>query len=121
MIIQSAEHDGINDIAFTVASEDLDKGLKITRKVSKELGSSEVMFDEEVAKISIIGAGITSDPLIAARMFESLARNKINIDMISTSGMRISCLIHQDYIANAVKAVHKEFQLEKEGEENEEI
>ncbi len=119
MIIQSAEHDQVNDIAFTVASENLEKALKITRKVAKEIGSPEVLSDREVAKISIVGAGITSDPLIAARMFEALARNKINIDMISTSGMRISCLIHHDSIAQAVRAVHQEFQLEKEGEEDE--
>ena len=119
MIIQSAEHDQVNDIAFTVASENLEKALKITCKVAKDIGSPEVLSDREVAKISIVGAGITSDPLIAARMFESLARNKINIDMISTSGMRISCLIHHDAIAQAVKAVHHEFQLEKEGIEDE--
>lgn len=121
MIIQSAEHDQVNDIAFTVTSEDMEKALKITRKVAKELGSPEVLFDREVAKISIVGAGITSDPLIAARMFEALAQNQINIDMISTSGMRISCIIHEDHITEAVRAVHYEFQLEKEGEEDENI
>ncbi len=119
MIIQSAEHDQVNDIAFTVASADLEKAIKITKKVAKEIGSPEVFSDKEVAKISIVGAGITSDPLIAARMFEALARNHVNIDMISTSGMRISCLIHQDYIADAVRAVHQEFRLDKEGGENE--
>ena len=77
------------------------------------------MYDKEVAKISIVGAGITSDPLIAARVFEVLAKNHINIDMISTSGMRISCIIHQDRIADAVRAVHKEFKLDEEGEKDE--
>jgi aspartate kinase len=119
MIIQSAEHDKVNDIAFTVALGDLERAIKITKEVAEEIGSPKVSFDKEVAKISIVGAGITSDPLIAARMFEALAKNQINIDMISTSGMRISCIIHQDYIADAVRAVHKEFQLDEEGEENE--
>jgi len=119
MIIQSAEHDKVNDIAFTVALGDLEKAIKITKKVAKEVGSPKVFSDKEVAKISIVGAGITSDPLIAARMFEALANNHINIDMISTSGMRISCIIHQDHIADAVRAVHKEFQLDEEGDENE--
>lgn len=114
MIIQSAEHDEVNDIAYTVASEDLAKALKITKKVARDIGSPEVLSDKEVAKISIVGAGITSDPLIAARMFEALARNHINIDMISTSGTRISCLIHQDRIVDAVREVHQEFQLDKE-------
>lgn len=119
MIIQSAEHDKVNDIAFTVALGDLERAIKITKEVAEEIGSPKVSSDKEVAKISIVGAGITSDPLIAARMFEALAKNKINIDMISTSGMRISCVIHQDYIADAVRAVHKEFQLDEEGDENE--
>jgi len=119
MIIQSAEHDKVNDIAFTVALGDLEKAIKITKKVAKEVGSPKVFSDKEVAKISIVGAGITSDPLIAARMFEALANNHINIDMISTSGMRISCIIHQDHIADAVRAVHREFHLDEEGDENE--
>jgi len=121
MIIQSAEHNKVNDIAFTVTSEDLEKAITISKQVAEELKSPEVLSDKEVAKISIIGAGITSDPLIAARMFEALARNNINIDMISTSGTRISCLIHQRNIAQAVNAVHKEFNLEKEGLEDEKI
>jgi|LDZT01.1.fsa_nt_gi aspartate kinase len=119
MIIQSAEHDKVNDIAFTVALGDLDRAIKITKEVAKEIGSPKVFFDKEVAKISIVGAGITSDPLIAARMFEALANNHINIDMISTSGMRISCIIHQDHIVDAVRAVHNEFQLDEEGDVNE--
>lgn len=119
MIIQSAEHNKVNDIAFTVAEDDLEKALNITKKVATEIGSPEVLADKEVAKISIVGAGITSDPLIAARLFESLARNGINIDLISTSGTRISCLINQKYIELAVRAVHQEFQLDMEGEEDE--
>ncbi|MFZ7101510.1 MAG: aspartate kinase, partial [Peptococcaceae bacterium] len=119
MIIQSAEHDKVNDIAFTVALGDLDRAIKITKEAAKEIGSPKVFSDREVAKISIVGAGITSDPLIAARMFEALAKNHINIDMISTSGMRISCIIHQDHIADAVRAVHNEFQLDEEGDVNE--
>ena len=114
MIIQSAEQDKMNDIAFTVAQNNLEKAISITKKVAKEIGSPEVLSDNEVAKISIVGAGVTSDPLIAARMFEALAANNINIDMISTSGTRISCLIQKDHIEKAVKTVHKEFHLEEE-------
>ncbi len=114
MIIQSAEHDKVNDIAFTVARNDLKKVMEIVQKFAADIGSPEVLSDDEVAKISIVGAGITSDPQIAARMFEALARNDINIDMISTSGTRISCLIHKKHIETAVRAVHKEFQLEEE-------
>ncbi|MFZ2331022.1 MAG: aspartate kinase, partial [Atribacterota bacterium] len=114
MIIQSIEHNQVNDIAFTVAKNNLSKALEITQKFAADVGSPEVLADDEVAKISIVGAGITSDPEIAARMFEALARNDINIDMISTSGTRISCLIHKKHIETAVKAVHQEFQLEEE-------
>ena len=114
MIIQSAEHDKVNDIAFTVARNDLEKVLEITRKFAADIASPDVLYDSEVAKISIVGAGITSDPQIAARMFEALARNNINIDMISTSGTRISCLIHKKHIETAVRAVHQEFKLEEE-------
>ncbi len=114
MIIQSIEHNQVNDIAFTVAKNNLAKALEITQKFATDIGSPEVLADDEVAKISIVGAGITSDPEIAARMFEALARNDINIDVISTSGTRISCLIHKKHIETAVKAVHQEFQLEEE-------
>ena len=114
MIIQSAEQDKMNDIAFTVAKNNLEKAIDITKKVAEEIGSPEALSDNEVAKISIVGAGVISDPRIAARMFEALATNNINIDMISTSGTRISCLIQKDHIEKAVRAVHKEFHLEEE-------
>ncbi len=114
MIIQSAEHDGVNDIAFTVAQENLSKALNIVKMVAKEVHASEVTSDQKVAKVSVIGAGITSDPQIAARIFESLANNNINIEMISTSGTRISCLINKKQIETAVKALHKEFHLEED-------
>lgn len=114
MIIQSAEQDKMNDIAFTVAQNNLEKAIGITRKVAEDIGSPKVLSDKEVAKISIVGAGVTSDPRIAARMFEALAGNNINIDMISTSGTRISCLIQKEHIEKAVKAVHQEFHLEEE-------
>ena len=113
MIIQSAEQDNVNDIAFTVTQNNLDKAIDITKKVATEIGSPEVLHDNEVAKISIVGAGVTSDPRIAARMFEALADSNINIDMISTSGTRISCLIQKNHIEKAVRAVHKEFHLEE--------
>ena len=114
MIIQSAEQDKMNDIAFTVAQNNLEKAIGIARKVAEDIGSPEVLSDKEVAKISIVGAGVTSDPRIAARMFEVLAGNNINIDMISTSGTRISCLIQKEHIEKAVRAVHQEFHLEEE-------
>ncbi|HDP37377.1 MAG TPA: aspartate kinase [Candidatus Atribacteria bacterium] len=116
MIIQSSHHNEINDIAFTVASSDFDKATKTTEQVAKEIKAKGVLSEPEVAKVSIVGAGITSDPSIAARMFGALAKEGVNIDMISTSGIRISCLISSSRIEDAVRAIHIEFNLDKVGE-----
>ena len=117
MIIQSSHRNKINDIAFTVALGDFNKSIKITEQLAEKIGAEGVMSEPEVAKVSIVGAGITSDPAMAARMFGALAKEGINIDMISTSGIRISCLINASRIKDAVKAIHKEFNLDKAGEE----
>ena len=117
MIIQSSHRNEINDIAFTVALSDFNKVIQITKQLAEKIGAEGVISEPEVAKVSIVGAGITSDPAIAARMFGALAKEGINIDMISTSGIRISCLISSSRIEDAVKAIHKEFNLDKAGEE----
>jgi aspartate kinase len=117
MIIQSSHRNEINDIAFTVAISDFNKTIKITKRLTEKIGAEGVISEPEVAKVSIVGAGITSDPAIAARMFGALAKEEINIDMISTSGIRISCLIGSPRIEDAVRAIHKEFNLDKAGEE----
>ena len=117
MIIQSSHRNKINDIAFTVAISDFKKTIKITKRLAEKIGAEGVVSEPEVAKVSIVGAGITSDPAIAARMFGALAKEGINIDMISTSGIRISCLISASRIEDAVRAVHKEFNIDKAGEE----
>jgi len=116
MIIQSSHHNEINDIAFTVASSDFNKAIKTTEQVAKEIKAKGVLSEPEVAKVSIVGVGITSDPSIAARMFGALAKEGVNIDMISTSGIRISCLISSSRIEDAVRAIHIEFNLDKVGE-----
>jgi aspartate kinase len=117
MIIQSTHRNEINDIAFTVALSDFNKAIQITKKFAEKTMAEGTISEQEVAKVSIVGAGITSDPAIAARMFGALAKEGINIDMISTSGIRISCLISASRIEDAVKAIHKEFNLDKAGEE----
>jgi aspartate kinase len=117
MIIQSTHRNEINDIAFTVALSDFNKAIQITKKFAEKTMAEGTISEQEVAKVSIVGAGITSDPAIAARMFGALAKEGINIDMISTSGIRISCLISASCIEDAVKAIHKEFNLDKAGEE----
>lgn len=117
MIIQSAHHNEVNDIAFTVTLNDFDKTIRITKQIADKIEAKGVISEPGVAKVSIVGAGITSDPAIAARMFGALAREGINIDMISTSGIRISCLISASRIEDAVRTVHNEFNLDKAGEE----
>jgi len=117
MIIQSSHRNKINDIAFTVDLGDFNKSIKITKQLAEKIGAEGAISEPEVAKVSIVGAGITSDPAMAARMFGALAKEGINIDMISTSGIRISCLIKASRIKDAVKAIHKEFNLDKAGEE----
>lgn len=112
MIIQSAHHNQVNDIAFTVALNDFNKAIQITKQIADKIGAKGVISEQEAAKVSIVGAGITSDPSIAARMFGALAKEEINIDMISTAGIRISCLISSSRIEDAVRAVHKEFNLD---------
>ena len=116
MIIQSAHHNQVNDIAFTVALNDFNKAIRITKHIAEEIRAKGVIHESEVAKVSIVGAGITSDPSIAAGMFGALAKQGINIDMISTSGIRISCLISASRIEDAVRAIHREFNLDKAGE-----
>jgi len=120
MIIQSAHHNQVNDIAFTVALNDFNKAIQITKHIAEEIGAKEVISESEVAKVSIVGAGITSDPAIAARMFGALAKEGVNIDMISTSGIKISCLIGSSRIKDAVKAIHEEFGLDKTNKVGEE-
>jgi len=117
MIIQSAHHNQVNDIAFTVALNDFNKAIQISKKIADKIGAKGTISEQEVAKVSIVGAGITSDPAMAARMFGALAKEGINIDMISTAGIRISCLIGSSRIEDAVRAVHQEFNLDKVGEE----
>ena len=121
MIIQSSHREELNDIAFTVALNDFNKTIKITKQLAEKIGAQGVISESEVAKVSIVGAGITSDPAIAAKMFGALAKERINIDMISTSGIRISCLIKLNRINDAVRSIHKEFNLDKVGEKNEKI
>ncbi|MEA3506951.1 MAG: aspartate kinase [Elusimicrobiota bacterium] len=110
MIIQSSAHEtGINDISFTVNHEMLKKAVEICSRIKGELGATGIITDENVAKISIIGIGMRSHAGVAAKMFELLSDNDINIEMISTSEIKISCVIDAKEGKSAVKILHKEF------------
>jgi len=111
MIIQSAARGKNNDISFTVSRDDLRKCLPILKKVKNELNASDVIYDDKVAKVSIIGVGMKTHPGVAAKMFRVLAKEKINIEMISTSEIKISCVIRENEVEKAVKTLHFAFDL----------
>ncbi len=114
MIIQSSSEHGKNDVTFTVAQKDLEEVKEVMGKVKKRLGTQEVFYDADMAKVSLVGAGMQSHPGVAARMFSALGKKGINIDLISTSEIKISCVVKKDKGSEAVRAIHREFELEKE-------
>lgn len=113
MIVQNVSRTGTTDVSFTVLTEDLAKTMKVAKRVAREIGAGEVIKDENIAKISIVGIGMRSHAGIAARMFKALASKKINIEMISTSEIKISCVIGKKSAESALKVLHDEFDLKK--------
>ena len=109
IILQSVGREGTKDISFTVASDDLSEALQILEKDKERLTIQQITYNEDVAKLSIVGAGMMSNPGVAAKMFESLYNSRININMISTSEIRITVLIAKDDIEKAMNAVHDGF------------
>ena len=109
IILQSVGRDNTNDISFTVAKSDRDEAARIMGEVAETLGAKKVSVDGDVAKVSIVGAGMVSSSGIAAQMFEALYDAKINIKMISTSEIKVSVLIDAAYADQAVQAIHNKF------------
>ena len=120
MIIQNVSESGATDITFTVPTEDLARARRATEASAEELGARKWSVDESVAKVSLIGAGMKTHPGVAAKMFEALADSGVNIDMISTSSIRISCVISEDQAEQAVKVLHDAFGLSDEQVQSEE-
>jgi aspartate kinase len=112
MIIQNTRASGKTDLTFTVAKADYATALEIEKNVAKDVEAEDVFGDDDIAKVSITGVGMRSHPGVAARMFSALAREGINIMMISTSEIRISCLIEQKYAELATQTLHAEFGLD---------
>lgn len=110
MIIQNAARDGRNDISFTVGRADFPAAMKIAQAEAEYLGASGVQGDATMAKVSAVGVGMRSHPDVPSRMFRALAQAGINIQMISTSEIKISCIIKEDELERAVKAVHEAFE-----------
>ncbi len=111
MIVQNVSREGATDLSFTVVKGDLPVTLRITRRVASRIGAGEVTTDEGVAKLSIVGIGMRSHSGVAARMFEAMARERINIEMISTSEIKISCVIRRQHADRAVRVIHHAFGL----------
>ncbi|MCK5533850.1 aspartate kinase [bacterium] len=111
MIIQSSARDGVNNISFTISRTVLKKTLDIMNEIKKKLRAKEVFYDNKVAKVSLVGVGMKSHAGVASKMFSILAAEKINIEMISTSEIRISCVIKEKNLLKAVRVLHKKFKL----------
>jgi aspartate kinase len=113
MIVQNVGHHGATDLSFTIPEVDLGKAKRVLEPLVRELGFREMTTDSAVAKVSIVGAGIHNAPGYAARMFRTLAEAGVNIEMISTSEIRITCMIAEDQVDHAVRALHEAFELER--------
>ncbi|MDP2852639.1 MAG: aspartate kinase [Smithellaceae bacterium] len=113
MIIQNASAQGYTDLTFTVSKKEMKEAQKIVEATAKEIGAKRVEVDDEVAKVSIIGVGMVSHSGVAAKMFQTMADEGINIMMISTSEIKISCVIQRKYTELAVMVLHDAFHLEK--------
>ncbi|MBI4115130.1 MAG: aspartate kinase [Candidatus Omnitrophica bacterium] len=113
MIIQNKTETKSTDISFTVAKSALHRSLDVVRKAAREVGAQHVSCDQNIAKVSVVGVGMRSHSGVASKMFGALAKNRINIEMISTSEIKISCVVGGNRGKAAVRAIHKEFGLGK--------
>ena len=118
MIVQTTKEQQTTDMLFSVSRDDLARAKEIVEQVAAELGAKGVIVNDNVAKVSIVGAGMVSNPGVAARMFEALAKNDINIQVISTSEIKISCLVKAEDALKAVRAVHEAFGLSQPETQN---
>jgi len=113
MIIQNTRSEGLTDLTFTVSKADFQQAMEIERKVAEEIGAESVIGDENIAKVSVTGVGMRNHSGVASKMFTTLAKENINILMISTSEIRISCVIEEKYAELAVRVLHSAFGLDR--------
>ncbi len=115
VIVQNVSDDGrFTDISFTVTKDEADKAYDLLNRLSKEIDAGEVSINRDVAKVSIVGVGMRSHPGVAAKMFDALAKEGVNIRAISTSEIKVSCIIDEKYTELAVRTLHEAFELDKE-------
>ena len=112
-IVQNASVERITDLTFTVARTDLDEAMRVVEPVVKSIKAKGCVSDSKLGKVSIVGTGMQNTPGYAAKMFKALFEAGINIELITTSEIRITCIIHEDKVKDAVRALHKAFELDK--------
>ena len=112
MIVQNVSTDGHTDISFTVPEVDLTRTLQVAEEIATSVGASGVAADPDIARVSIVGAGMRTNPGVAATMFEVLANEGVNIEMISTSTIRTSCVVRAADVERAAQALHSAFGLD---------
>ena len=113
-IVQNASIEKITDLTFTVAKGDLSRALEVVEPICRSIGARDCVSDAKLGKVSIIGTGMQNTPGYAARMFQALSERDINILLISTSEIRITCIIEEDKVKDAVRVLHRAFELEVE-------
>lgn len=113
-IVQNASINGITDLTFTVSRSELTQAIRIIEPVAQSIGAQRCLADAKLGKVSIIGTGMQSAPGYAAKMFRTLYEAGINIELITTSEIRITCIITEDRLAEAMQLLHQAFELEKE-------
>jgi aspartate kinase len=113
MIVQNVSSGGATDISFTVPKADLSAAMRVSETLAPEIGARAVTHDAEIARVSLVGAGMKTNPGVAARMFEVLANEEVNIEMISTSSIRISCVVRARDVERAVQSLHSAFELDR--------
>jgi aspartate kinase len=117
VIVQNVSHDNTTDFTFTVSRNDLGRAEEVLNKVAKEINARKVTSDNKIAKVSVVGVGMRSHAGVASQMFQALAEVGINIQMITTSEIKISVIIEEKFLELAVRALHSSFELEKEPED----
>ncbi len=113
MIVQNTSEDGVTDISFTLPTEQLAIGTEITTATAEQIGADGVSTDDTVGRVSVVGAGMASNPGVAATIFETLSAENINIEMISTSAIRVSCVVAKSDVEKATVVLHDAFELHK--------
>ena len=112
-IVQNSSVNKIADLTFTVTKDQINEAMKVAKPIAKKLGASDIVSDIELGKVSIVGTGMQNTPGFAAKMFDTLSKEGINIELIATSEIRITCIIKESKVKEAVRALHKAFETEE--------